>query len=92
MTNGVATVSGKIGRSIFSFDGEDDHINILFPSFLSEFTIEAWVYFGLPETTVLVFPGSGNPTIMAQSGPVTWSLTHDVVTHNLFLDIMMAAA
>ena len=83
MTNGVATVSGKIGRA-FSFDGEDDHINILFPSFLSEFTIEAWVYFGLPETTGLSVPGSGNPTIMAQSGPVTWSLTHDVVTHNLF--------
>lgn len=84
MTNGATTAFGKIGEA-FSFDGEDDYVNIFFPSYLSEFTIEAWVYLDLDiSETSLGVPGSGNPTIIAQSGPVTWSLTYDIATHNLF--------
>ena len=80
-TNGATTVYGKIGNA-FSFDGEDDYVNILFPSYLSEFTIEAWVYLGLSETQGLGVPGSGNPTIIAQDGPVSWSLIYNLVTRN----------
>ena len=82
--NGITTASGKIGQA-FSFDGQDDYVNIFFPNYLSEFTIEAWVYLELFEASGLDVPtGPEVLTIMAQDGPARWSLTHEISTSNLF--------
>lgn len=82
LSNGAATASGKIGNA-FSLDGSDDYVNIFFSSYVSKFTIEAWVK---PDELIPY----KNSVIISQHGSSMWELQVSTTTtegiNNLFFE------
>jgi len=65
--NGLTTASGKIGKA-FNLDGQDDYVQIFFPSFLSKMSFAAWV-----KPNQLSQYSSNE--VASQNGPLSWRLS-----------------
>ena len=73
-------VPGKVGNA-FSFDGEDDYVNLSLPLIETDYTVAAWVYLERNEGVQVLFSqivsGSGHSRIQLENRDGRfWAITY----------------